>query len=199
MNLLTLTGGNYTYNQTVTFIERATKTPIASSSAQVTSSRIASDTISAVGTLDATGDWSGQSAVTGFLSFHESWTPDGPGRIVASMTVPLVTETGGVVDAVMQTTYTFSSQVTLPGPERRDLTASLTRNGPLSIHVIYDSNVYFVPCPSDFDEDGFVTGVDFDLYVQAFEAGDMSADFDGDGFITGIDFDLFVQAFEAGC
>jgi hypothetical protein len=54
-------------------------------------------------------------------------------------------------------------------------------------------------CPADFDGDGFVTGIDFDLYVAAFEAGEMSADFDGDGFVTGIDFDLYVGAFEAGC
>ena len=54
-------------------------------------------------------------------------------------------------------------------------------------------------CPPDFDCDGFISGADFDHFVQAFEAGDMSADFDGDGFITGLDFDLYVQAFEAGC
>lgn len=54
-------------------------------------------------------------------------------------------------------------------------------------------------CAVDFDGDGFVTGVDFDLYVAAFESGDIAADFDRDGFITGVDFDLFVQAFEAGC
>jgi hypothetical protein len=50
----------------------------------------------------------------------------------------------------------------------------------------------------DFDGDGFVTGIDFDLFVQAFEAGDPAADYDGDGFITGIDFDIFVQEFESG-
>jgi hypothetical protein len=44
-----------------------------------------------------------------------------------------------------------------------------------------------------------VTGLDFDLFVTAFEAGDPSADFDHDGFLTGIDFDLFVAAFEQGC
>ena len=54
-------------------------------------------------------------------------------------------------------------------------------------------------CPADFDGDGFITGIDYDLYVQAFEAGDGSADFDGDGFITGIDFDLYVLAYESGC
>lgn len=56
-----------------------------------------------------------------------------------------------------------------------------------------------VVCPGDFNADGFVTGVDFDEYVIAFEAGGESADFDGDGFVTGIDYDLFVQGFEASC
>ncbi len=56
-----------------------------------------------------------------------------------------------------------------------------------------------VSCPADFDGDGFVTGVDFDLFVTAFESGDTRSDFDHDGFITGVDFDLYVQAFEAGC
>ena len=54
-------------------------------------------------------------------------------------------------------------------------------------------------CRADFDGDGFVTGLDFDLYVLAFEAGDATADFDADGFVTGIDFDQYVAAFEAGC
>lgn len=52
---------------------------------------------------------------------------------------------------------------------------------------------------SDFDGDGYVTCVDFDLYVVAFEAGEITADFDSDGFLTGADFDLYVQAFELGC
>ena len=54
-------------------------------------------------------------------------------------------------------------------------------------------------CDADFDGDGFVTGLDFDSFVGAFEAGDPLADFDADGFITGLDFDAFVGAFEAGC
>ena len=54
-------------------------------------------------------------------------------------------------------------------------------------------------CPADFDGDGFVSGLDYDLYVQAFENGEASADFDGDGFVSGIDFDLYVAAFEKGC
>ena len=54
-------------------------------------------------------------------------------------------------------------------------------------------------CAPDFDNDGFLTGLDFDLYVGAFEAGELTADFDGDGFVSGMDFDLFVQAYETGC
>ncbi len=59
--------------------------------------------------------------------------------------------------------------------------------------------VTYVRCGSDFDEDGFVTGDDFDAYVSAFEAGSVSADFTGDGFLTGEDFDGFVSAFIGGC
>lgn len=70
-------------------------------------------------------------------------------------------------------------------------------------HIIYgfsDSHVISLfDCPPDFDEDGFLTGLDFDLFVQAFENGDMAADYDEDGFLTGIDFDVFVQDFEHGC
>ena len=32
-----------------------------------------------------------------------------------------------------------------------------------------------------------------------FEGGAPEADFDCDGFITGVDYDLYVQAFEKGC
>jgi hypothetical protein len=56
-----------------------------------------------------------------------------------------------------------------------------------------------VDCPADFDGDGFLTGVDFDLFVYAFEGGDENADFDGNGFINGADFDQFVAAYEEGC
>ena len=54
-------------------------------------------------------------------------------------------------------------------------------------------------CEADFDGDGFLTGLDFDAFVGAFEAGEESADFDEDGFITGLNFDTYVIAFEAGC
>lgn len=59
--------------------------------------------------------------------------------------------------------------------------------------------VFVTGCPADFDGDGFVSGVDFDLFVQAFEAGDAEADFNGDGFVSGVDFDEYVVSFETSC
>lgn len=50
---------------------------------------------------------------------------------------------------------------------------------------------------ADWDGDGFITGLDYDLFVDLFEQG-KHADLDGDGMITSLDFDLFVYAFEHG-
>ncbi len=65
-------------------------------------------------------------------------------------------------------------------------------------------SMYSVPvklsvCGGDLNCDGFVTADDFDLYSQAFEAGEITADYNNDGFVTGDDFDGFVAAFESGC
>ena len=54
-------------------------------------------------------------------------------------------------------------------------------------------------CPSDFNSDGFVTGDDFDAFVDAFEQGAPAADFDANAFVNGDDFDGFVLAFAGGC
>jgi len=61
------------------------------------------------------------------------------------------------------------------------------------------ANENLVGCPSDFDQNHFVNGDDFDAFVVAFEAGEITADFDVNGFVNGDDFDAFVTAFEAGC
>lgn len=55
------------------------------------------------------------------------------------------------------------------------------------------------PCRADFNGDGVVDGADFDLFVQAFEAGDLSADFNGDRFVDGIDYDWIALGVEEGC
>jgi len=54
-------------------------------------------------------------------------------------------------------------------------------------------------CLSDFLHDGFVTGEDFDAFVEAFVWGDAGADINADTFVSGEDFDQFMAAFEAGC
>lgn len=54
-------------------------------------------------------------------------------------------------------------------------------------------------CKADFDGTGFVDFDDFNLFVVAFEAGDIAADFDTSGFVDFDDFNLFVVAYEAGC
>lgn len=78
--------------------------------------------------------------------------------------------------------------------------AFVTEILPPKFHVEYGAkDVFVVFCAADFDNDGFITGEDFDQYVAAFEAGDIAADFDGDEFVTGDDFDGFVAAFEPGC
>ena len=62
-----------------------------------------------------------------------------------------------------------------------------------------DVGAYEYHCPADFDLNNFVNGVDFDSFVELFEAGDRRADFDLDGFVTGVDFDTFTQHFVEGC
>ncbi|MCC6229309.1 MAG: hypothetical protein IT432_08800 [Phycisphaerales bacterium] len=54
-------------------------------------------------------------------------------------------------------------------------------------------------CPSDINHDGFVNGLDYDLFADAFEGGLLAADYNGDGFVNGIDYDLFAEDFESGC
>lgn len=60
------------------------------------------------------------------------------------------------------------------------------------------TNIVTTSCRTDFNGDGFTNGLDFDLFVAAFEAGLASADYNGDGFVNGPDFDLYVQDFENG-
>jgi hypothetical protein len=91
--------------------------------------------------------------------------------------------------------FRFDARVA-PGTGLMDATVGLFKTGnPASISAA----VQYPGCPADWDGDGFLSGPDYDLFVQEFEAGDPDTDFDCDGFPTGVDFDLFVQSFEAGC
>ena len=82
-------------------------------------------------------------------------------------------------------------------PRRRDVISAIDTG--VGAPVVDRGCFEVQPCGPDFDGDGFLTGIDFDLFVQAYEAGEMTADWDQDGFITGIDFDLYTQAYELGC
>ncbi len=55
------------------------------------------------------------------------------------------------------------------------------------------------PCLADFNRDGFLDVFDFDLFVDAFEAGVPRADVNRDRFIDFFDYAAFVEGFEAGC
>ncbi len=54
-------------------------------------------------------------------------------------------------------------------------------------------------CRADFDRNGFVNGIDYDLFAEAYESGNSEADIDENGFVNAIDYDLFADAFDAGC
>ncbi len=54
-------------------------------------------------------------------------------------------------------------------------------------------------CPSDYNGDGFVNGIDFDSFIYEFVYGTAAADYNGDGFTNGVDFDQFTADFVAGC
>jgi len=79
--------------------------------------------------------------------------------------------------------------------QARDLTGAVVEAGVDDVRVTVRS----CPCkPADYNCDGFVSGDDFDQFVEAFVQGDPGADFDDNGFINGEDFDAFVAAFVLG-
>ncbi|CAG0974816.1 partial Anti-sigma-I factor RsgI3, partial [Gammaproteobacteria bacterium] len=59
--------------------------------------------------------------------------------------------------------------------------------------------VHSNPCLSDFNNDGFVNGDDYDLFAEAFDNAAAAADVNADGFVNGDDYDAFAEAFDAGC
>ncbi|MFO0836087.1 MAG: PA14 domain-containing protein [Phycisphaerales bacterium] len=59
--------------------------------------------------------------------------------------------------------------------------------------------VHSNPCMSDFNNDGFVNGDDYDLFAEVFDNADSAADVNDDGFVNGDDYDAFAEAFDAGC
>ncbi|MFO0833582.1 MAG: hypothetical protein U0638_01320 [Phycisphaerales bacterium] len=56
-----------------------------------------------------------------------------------------------------------------------------------------------IPCPGDFNRDGFVNGDDYDGFASLFDVADPGADFNHDGFVNGDDYDAFASHFDMGC
>jgi RHS repeat-associated protein len=67
----------------------------------------------------------------------------------------------------------------------------------------YDRNGNLVSvatnCILDIDASGWVDVDDYDVFLRAFDAGNLTADFDGTGFVDLDDFVAFATAFELGC
>lgn len=55
------------------------------------------------------------------------------------------------------------------------------------------------PCPSDADNDGFLTPADFSAWVSAFHSQAPACDQNGDGSCSPADFSAWVANFNAGC
>ncbi len=87
-----------------------------------------------------------------------------------------------------QFTLTYDASGMLPNIDR----ATLDLSGAAGMPVV-------AKCGADINADGFVTGEDFDTFVEWFVEGLVNADYNNDGFVTGDDFDAFVEAFVAGC
>lgn len=54
------------------------------------------------------------------------------------------------------------------------------------------------PPTTDVNQDGQITGEDWDLWIIGFEAGCPCADFNQDGWCNGLDLDDFTEQFQAG-
>jgi hypothetical protein len=66
--------------------------------------------------------------------------------------------------------------------------------------VLGKSNAFFVRrCRADLNTDGFVDGMDLDLFYSAINTGACAADFNGDCFMDGVDVDRFFNEFESPC
>lgn len=65
--------------------------------------------------------------------------------------------------------------------------------------AVDDVKVVVAACPrdpADINGDGFVNGLDYDLFAEWFESGGRRADFNLDGFVNALDYDAFAEEFE---
>jgi len=129
----------------------------------------------------------------------EDWVDWHVNAANASSTVfaPSVTKAGsrGVTGWNARQLNAAGSWIAINDPGKPAVAADVAQDLPFIVH----GDLLTTPCGADFDENGFVTGDDFDVFTQAFVDGVIAADFNRDGFVTGDDFDLFSDAFAAGC
>lgn len=82
------------------------------------------------------------------------------------------------------------------------LPESVATLGPIQsvdFSAMIGSQYVFSGCLADYDSNGFVNALDYDLFAEAFETGDFGADVNNDHFVNALDYDLFAEAFEGGC
>jgi probable HAF family extracellular repeat protein len=126
--------------------------------------------------------------------FVVRWLPQGQ-----ASTVSIFTRSGGVFRE------TYDTSISLPGDASIiDMTAAdLDGDGRRDLAVVMnDGQVHVIKlepaAPADFNHDTDVDALDFDAFVEAFDAGLHTADINRDGFIDFDDFDVFVSALESG-
>ena len=87
------------------------------------------------------------------------------------------------------------------GPTGWSVYTEHVKTGTIALRLF--TNTGTVPCPPDFNSDGFLDFFDYDDYVNCFETGTCppgrDADFNGDLFVDFFDYDSYVEAFETGC
>ena len=148
-SLLTLTSGNYTIDRTVSYVLQSTGAVIGSASFAGQIARIDASTVSLTGNIAASGDWTGLNVVS-IQSYTDLWTPDGPGRVLSSMTVPYVTQSGDIVLARTESLFTFAPEISLPSAQLASTSYSFSRNGDTQFEFTFSGTISAVPEPSTF-------------------------------------------------
>jgi hypothetical protein len=119
------------------------------------------------------------------------------------ITLAAVNQSAGVVDGA---TFELADRWELFS---FDVEASGVQDAVEAVHVSASANgvhyaaaiddvVLRVRCPADFNCDGGIDGVDIEVFVEAWAAGDLSADANQDGGVDASDIDAFFEAWSSG-
>ncbi len=111
-------------------------------------------------------------------------------------TLETVTENAG---AWVYKSFTVDSVVAPSETMKIRFVAQDQGGGSVVEAAVDDVKVVVAACPrdpADINGDGFVNGLDYDLFAEWFESGDARADFNLDGFVNALDYDAFAEEFE---